>query len=167
MHITIDSNGGFYVTEVKELDNFVVLEDKLVRCADAETELPEDVSTEEGMADYLNTVSQEMEESEEEADKTKLKFYQILSRVVRTDKQGIEEESQHTFVVHTYNCTRANLLIEKYLRDRQEQLYKESLEKPFYFEKKEINSFVEESKIVRFDYFVPVEFSKAYQEAAE
>ncbi|MBD5374330.1 MAG: RNA polymerase subunit sigma [Bacteroides sp.] len=165
--VELNSNGGFYLTDVKELDNFVVIVDRFVKLSGEEpTEAPEDLSSEEAMAEYLNSVSLEMEESEEEVDKSKLKFYQILSRVVRTDEKGNEDESQHTFMVHTYNCTRANLLIEKYLRDKQEEHYKESLEKPFYFEKKEINSFVEESKIVRFDNFIPTEFSMAYQEEA-
>lgn len=59
------------------------------------------------------------------------------------------------------------MLIEKWLRDKQEQKYQESLKNPdCHFDKKEIHSFVEESKIVPFGGFIPTEFSMAYQEEA-
>lgn len=165
-YVELNSNGGFDITEIKGLDGFVVIIDKFLKQANTEATTDNlEISEDNTVDDYLDSVMLEMEESEEDSDKTKLKFYQILSRVVLTDKSGTETESTHTFVVNTYNCTRANLLIEKWLRDKQEENYRKSLENPdFIFEKKDIHSFVEESKIVPFGCFIPTEFSMAYQE---
>lgn len=168
-YVELHNTGGFWIIEVKELDSFVVIVDKLMKqamnSAEESSEIdPDDIDT------FLNQVSLEMEETEEDADKTKLKFYQINSRVVYTDKDGCEDERNTLFVVNTYTCTRANLLIEKWLRDRQEERYLKSLEDPDnHFERHEIHSFVEESKIIPIGEFIPTEFSLAYQqtEAAE
>lgn len=165
-YVELNLNGGFSVVDVKELDSFVVLIDRLKTkklAADAGNE-DEDFSSEK----WLNQVSLELEEEEDEdSDKTKMKFYQISSRIVMSDGYGEDEHTQ-TFVVNTFNCTRANMLIEKWLRDRQEEHYLKSLEKPdCHFDKKDIHAFVEESKIVPFGSFIPLEFSLAYKEEAQ
>lgn len=167
-YVELNSNGGFWIIELKELDNFVVIVDHLMKQAmQSDSDTTATIGDSADVEDYLNQVSIEMEETEEDSDKTKLKFYQINSRLVYSDESGDDEHNQ-TFVVQTYNCTRANLLIEKWLRDRQEERYLESLKKPeMKFERKEIHSFVEESKIIPFGEFIPTEFSLAYQDAAE
>lgn len=166
-YVELNNNGGFSVTEVKELDDFVVIIDRFMKLANKTEDDTEDKPGMDSIDDYLNSVMLEMEGTEEDSDRTKLRFYQILSRVVLTDSSGADSESTHTFVVNTYNCTRANMLIEKWLRDKQEQKYQESLKNPdCHFDKKEIHSFVEESKIVPFGGFIPTEFSMAYQEEA-
>ena len=76
-----------------------------------------------------------------------------------------DEEYNQTFIVHTFSAVRANLIIEKYLRDRQEERYLESLKNPDNkFVKKQISSFIEESKIINVGGFIPKLFSEAYQE---
>lgn len=167
-YVELNDNGGFTVVEVKELDNFVVIIDRFMKQAGAKAIENAEITDEDSVDDYLDSVMLEMEGTEEDSDKTKLKFYQISSRVVLTDENGNDSESTHTFVVNTYNCTRANLLIEKWLRDKQDEKYQKSLENPdVQFIKHEIHSFVEESKIVSFGCFIPTEFSLAYQEAAK
>lgn len=167
-YIELNNTGGFWILEIKELDNFVVIVDRLMKQAMSTDGNPIPMNSSEDIETLLNQVSLEMEESEEDSDKTKLKFYQINSRVVYTDDDGKDEEHNAVFVVNTYTCTRANLLIEKWLRDRQEERYLKSIENPDNkFEKKEIHSFVEESKIISIGGFIPTEFSLAYKETSE
>lgn len=58
------------------------------------------------------------------------------------------------------------MLIEKYLRDKQEENYLESLNHPERtFVKYDIHSFIETSKIIPIGCFIPVSFSEVYNEA--
>jgi len=67
--------------------------------------------------------------------------------------------------VRTFSAVRANLIIQKYLQDCQEERYQESLEHPDRkFVKREILSFIEESKILSVGDFIPRQFSEAYVE---
>ena len=166
-YVELNCNGGFMVVDVRELDNFIVLIDRLKQKSVIKDGNSGGADSEDGFSvdEYLNQVTLELEAEEEEKDESeKLKFYQIKSRVVQSDGYG-DEEQEHTFVVNTFNCTLANLLIEKWLRDCQEKRYLESLANPdSKFEKKDIHAFVEESKIVPFGCFIPLEFSLAYKE---
>ena len=72
-------------------------------------------------------------------------------------------ESDHTFIVQTVSAVRANMLIEKYLRDRQEEEYLVSLDHPERtFVRYDIRSFIETSKILPIGCFIPVVFSEVY-----
>ena len=57
------------------------------------------------------------------------------------------------------------MLIEKYLRDNQEERYRESLSHPERtFVRYDIRSYIEESKIMPIGYFVPRAFSEVYND---
>lgn len=77
------------------------------------------------------------------------------------DSEGdIEEDG--IFIVQTISAVRANMLIE-YLRTEQEKRYQESLMHPERtFVKYQINSFIEESKILPISCFIPKSFSMVY-----
>lgn len=163
-YIELNYNGGFTVSDVKELDYFIILIDSLKSPKKNETDvdlayLKDEISTDE----YVNAI--DGQEHLDDENKGKLKFYQISSRIVsHHEKEGDEEETGQ-FIVQTYTAARANLLIEKYLRDKQEERYQESLKHPERtFVKYQINSFIEESKVIPIGCFIPLEFSKVYQE---
>ena len=103
--------------------------------------------------------------TEEEPADSGRKFYQIVAHIVRSnDKEGSHEEDG-TFIVHTVSAVRANMLIEKYLRDNQEERYRESLSHPERtFVRYDIRSYIEESKIMPIGYFVPRAFSEVYND---
>ena len=85
--------------------------------------------------------------------------------ILHDDKEGDIEED-HTFIVQTVSAVRANMLIEKWLRDKQEERFMESLKHPERtFVKYKINSFIEESKIIPIGCFIPVDFSKVYNDS--
>ena len=94
-----------------------------------------------------------------------MNFYQITVRVIqRTSTTDFDEVTQ-TFIVHTYTATRANLLIEDFLRKNEEKRYAESLKHlDRSHEKRDITSYIEESKTIPIGTYVPMEFSQAYQD---
>lgn len=95
------------------------------------------------------------------------KFYQIGAHVVLHDDKEGDIEDDHTFIVQTVSAVRANMLIENWLRNKQEERFRESLKHPERtFVRYQINSFIEESKIIPIGYFIPVSFSEVYNDRA-
>ena len=83
----------------------------------------------EATCDNISKGNPEVEENANDKKETK-KFYQIGAHVVlHNDKEGDIEED-HTFIVQTVSAVRANMLIEKWLRDKQEERFNESLKHP-------------------------------------
>ena len=105
------------------------------------------------------------EDKADDGKKETKKFYQIGAHVVLHDDKEGDIEEDHTFIVQTFSAVRANMLIEKWLRDNQEKRYQESLKHPERtFVRYQINSFIEESKIIPVGCFIPEEFSAVYND---
>lgn len=169
--IELNYSGGFTITDIKELDYCVVLVDKLKSIKQRNLELDiaylnDEITMEEYMDSKIDNKSEnENANIEDDSDDLKLKFYQIGAKIIsRIDENDTnEEEYSQTFIVQTFSAVRANLIIEKFLQDQQEKLYIESLSHPDKnFIKKQIMSFIEESKIISIGRFIPKIFSEAY-----
>ena len=169
--IELNYSGGFTITDIKELDYCVVLVDKLKSIKQRNLELDiaylnDEITMEEYMDSKIDNKSEnENANIEDDSDDLKLKFYQIGAKIIsRIDENDTnEEEYSQTFIVQTFSAVRANLIIEKFLQDQQEKLYIESLSHPDRnFIKKQIMSFIEESKIISIGRFIPKIFSEAY-----
>ena len=169
--IELNYSGGFTITDIKELDYCVVLVDKLKSIKQRNLELDiaylnDEITMEEYMDSKIDNKSEnENANIEDDSDDLKLKFYQIGAKIIsRIDENDTnEEEYTQTFIVQTFSAVRANLIIEKFLQDQQEKLYIESLSHPDRnFIKKQIMSFIEESKIISIGRFIPKIFSEAY-----
>ena len=168
-YIELNSKGGFTITDIKELDYCMVLIDNLKSATDRKYELDvayikNEISMEEFVNGTIEGINNDNNDAKPEEDPGVKRFYQIKAHVVKRDEREGEEESDQTFIVQTYTAVRANILIEKWLRDKQEELYQEFIrnQKEGTFIKYEINSFIEESKIIPIGCFVPVEFSECY-----
>lgn len=173
-YIELYCKGGFEITDIKEMDYCVVIIDRLKSAEARRYELDVaylkgDISMDhfvEATCDNISKGNPDAEETnpDEDSKETK-KFYQIGVHVVlHNDKEGDMEED-HTFIVQTISAVRANMLIEKWLRDKQEERYQESLQHPERtFVKYQINSFIEESKIIPIGCFIPFEFSQVYKD---
>ena len=170
-YIELNFKGGFEITKIEEMDYCVVLIDRLkpaearrygLDTAYLKGEIPME-SFVEATCDRIADGNPDATE-EEPADSGR-KFYQIVAHIVRSnDKEGSHEEDG-TFIVHTVSAVRANMLIEKYLRDNQEERYRESLSHPERtFVRYDIRSYIEESKIMPIGYFVPRAFSEVYND---
>lgn len=167
-YVELNSKGEFYVTDIKELDYCMVLIDNLKSASDRAYELDvaylkNEISMEEFVSGTVEGIANNNSDAKENEDPGTKKFYQIKAHIVRSHKEEGELEADEVFIVHTYTAARANILIEKWLRDQQEKRYQESLQNPDNkFIKWDINSFIEESKIIPIGIFIPTEFSEVY-----
>lgn len=173
-YVELNYTGEFTVSDIKEMDYCVILIDKLkspsTRRYDIDIAyLNDEISAEEFIEATCDAISKgnldEPTANDSENDTARKKFYQIGAHIVLHDDKEGDDEEDHTFIVQTYSAARANMLIEKYLRDRQEERYNEALKHPERtFVKREIKSFIEESKIIPIGCFIPIEFSEVYNE---
>lgn len=169
-YIELNYRGGFEITDIKELEYCVVIIDRLKSAEARKYELnvaylKGDISMEDFVEATCDNITKGNPDAEEDADDKKetKKFYQIGAHVVLHDDKEGDNEEDHTFIVQTFSAVRANMLIEKWLRDKQEERFQESLKHPERtFVKYQINSFIEESKIIPIGCFIPVDFSKVY-----
>ena len=168
-YIELNFCGRFAIVDIKQLDYCVILVDKLKTIRQRNLELDiaylnDEISIEE----YMDCKIEDDDKSgseEDENDTLKLKFYQIgakiIQRIDETDRE--QDEYNQTFIVRTFSATRANMIIAKWLQDQQERRYQESLLHPdAKFVKRQIMSFIEESKILSVGDFIPRQFSQAY-----
>lgn len=172
-YIELYYKGGFEITDIKEMEYCVVIIDRLKSAEARRYEL--DVAYLKGemkMEDFVeatcDNITKGNPDAENDDDKKETKkFYQIGAHVVLHDDKEGDIEEDHTFIVQTFSAVRANMLIEKWLRDKQEERFRESLKHPERtFVKYQINSFIEESKIIPIGCFIPVNFSEVYNDRA-
>ncbi len=174
-YVELNTTGGFTVTDIKEMDYCVILIDTLMDAAARRYEidaayLKGEMSLESFAEATCDCIAAGNPDSkDDESKKEAKKFYQIGAHVVlRNEEDGGESEEDHTFIVQTVSAVRANMLIEKYLNDMQEERYRESLKHPERtFVRLKINSFIEESKIIPIGCFIPRSFSEVYNETDE
>lgn len=160
-YIELNRKGGFYITKIEEVDNNYVITDNVdiesARESIDRAYIKDEISGEE----YANS---QVDITGTEPDFTKMNFYQITARITQREGKSDLEEQTQTVIVHTYTATRANLLIEAHLRKIEEERYTKSLEKGTPHQKREITSYIEEAKTLPIGTFIPMEFSKAYQD---
>lgn len=173
--IELNFKGRFEITKVEGMDYCVVIIDRLKPAEARKLELDTaylkgDISMEtfvEATIDKIQDGNPDVEEDTKNETEG-MKFYEIGAHIVRSHEKEGNIESDHTFIVQTISAVRANILIEKYLRDMQEEDYEESLQHPERtFIKYDIRSNIETSKIIPIGCFVPVSFSEVYNEENE
>lgn len=174
-YIELHCKGGFEITDIKEMEFCVVIIDCLRSAEARKYELDTAyLKGEISMEDFVEATAENITEGNPDAEdisndnKETKKFYQIGAHVVLHDDKEGDIEEDHTFIVQTISAVRANMLIEKWLRDKQEERFRESLRHPERtFIKYQINSFIEESKIIPIGCFIPVDFSQVYNDRSD
>lgn len=169
-YVELHFSGRYAIIDVKMLDYCVILVDKLKTIRQRNLELDiaylnDEISIEEYMDSKIEEDDDNPDADEDENDTLKLKFYQIGAKIIqRLDENDRgQKEFNQTFIVRTFSAVRANMIIAKWLQDQQERRYQESLLHPdTKFVKKQIMSFIEESKILSIGDFIPRQFSQAY-----
>ncbi len=170
--IELNYKGGFEITDIKEMEYCVVIVDSLKSADTRRYELDSaylkgDISMDEFVEDICDNIAKGNTDwnTDDESKKETRKFYQIGAYVVLHDDKEGDIEEDHAFIVQTFSAVRANMLIEKWLRDQQEKRFIESKNHPERtFVKYQINSFIEESKIIPVGQFIPVSFSEVYND---
>lgn len=160
-YIELHFEGQFSILMVKEFDTCIILIDTLKnKKFNADLAYLKNEIT---MEDYLSMRKSEEEEEGDEGEKVEMKWYKILSRILFRDNVGYEFEQFYTFAVKSVSAERANMLINVYLKRKQEEDYLQAVEKGNAFDKKEITAAIEESSIIPIGCFIPKEFSEVYQ----
>lgn len=170
-YIELHYKGGFEITDIKEMEYCVVIIDRLKSAEVRRYELDAaylrgEMSVEDFAEATCDKIIQGNPDTDKDDDKKETKkFYQIGAHVVLHDDKEGDIEEDHTFIVQTISAVRANMLIEKWLRDKQEERFRESLKHPERtFVRYQINSYIEESKILPIGCFIPVNFSEVYND---
>ncbi len=155
-YIELNYQSGFTLTMAKEFDSCVILTDNLKerKVDDASIAYLKNEIT---MAEYVDKMDDEAEDSDEESKPDEKKFYQIETKITFD-----EEERVQTFVVNTFNVDRAMMLITHYLKNKEEECEKQAKEKGHEFRKREIHTAIESAKPIPVGRFIPKEFSMAY-----
>ena len=157
-YIELNYQSGFTLTMAKEFDSCVILTDNLKerKVDDASIAYLKNEIT---MAEYVDKMDDEAEDSDEESKPDEKKFYQIETKITFD-----EEERVQTFVVNTFNVDRAMMLITHYPKNKEEECEKQAKEKGHEFRKREIHTAIESAKPIPVGRFIPKEFSMAYME---
>lgn len=113
-YIELNYMFGFTLTMIKEFDSCVILTDNLKERKVDDASLAY-LKNEITMAEYVDKMDDEMEDSDEESKPNEKKFYQIETKITFTDGEN-EDERVQTFVVNTFNVDRAMMLITHYLK---------------------------------------------------
>lgn len=153
---------GFFITDIRELDSCVILVDVMKQLT--QKDIDKNVGYMKG--EEIPKEDEDLEEEPEPDNKEealKLKFYQINAKIQLVKEGENDEEQSGAFIVQTFSAMRANLIINKYLENRQEERIREAKERNIDMPRKMIFSFIEESKILSVSRFIPKEFSEAYR----
>ena len=161
-YIELNYQFGFTLTMIKEFDSCVILTDNLKERKVDDASLAY-LKNEITMAEYVDKMDDETEDSDEESKPNEKKFYQIETKIIFTDGEN-EDERVQTFVVNTFNVDRAMMLITHYLKNKEEECEKQAKEKGHEFKKREIHTAIESAKPIPVGRFIPKEFSMAYME---
>lgn len=161
-YIELNYQFGFTLTMIKEFDSCVILTDNLKERKVDDASLAY-LKNEITMAEYVDKMDDETEDSDEESKPNEKKFYQIETKITFTDGEN-EDERVQTFVVNTFNVDRAMMLITHYLKNKEDECEKQAKEKGHEFRKREIHTAIESAKPIPVGRFIPKEFSMAYME---
>lgn len=160
-YIELHFEGQFNIIMIKEFDNCIILLDNLKtkKYNVDQAFLNNEISAEE----YLQEIARQVDEEESEENIEK-KWYKISSKILMRDSRGDESESAFTFVVNSVSAERANMLINVYLKRKQEEDIMDAERRGSVFDKKEITAAIEESTIIPIGCFIPKEFSEVYND---
>lgn len=136
-YIELNYRDGFSLLEIKYFGRCIIITDTLKKLKESE---------------------KNKEETEEDRAENQKKFYHIECRI------EAEEDCSYTqyFIIHSFNTDRCMMLIDAYLKDREEQSEKEAKEKGREYNKREFHTMIEVAKPISIGRFIPKEFSEAY-----
>lgn len=163
-YVELNFEGMFNISMVKEFESCIVLLDKLkgVKYSFEKDFCSGKISAEEFLEALVLQVDEEQREQEEE--QISKKWYKINSKIITTDKEGNETTEFFHFVVNSTSAERANMLINVYLKRKQDEERVKSTEKGIAFDEELITAAIEEAAIIPIGVFIPKEFSEAYIE---
>ena len=163
-YVELNFEGMFEISMVKEFESCIVLLDKLkgVKYSFEKDFCSGKISTDEFLEALVLQVDEELRKQEEE--QISKKWYKINSKIITTDKEGNETTEFFQFVVNSKSAERANMLINVYLKQKQDEERARATEKGNVFDEELITAAIEAAAIIPIGVFIPKEFSEAYKE---
>lgn len=163
-YVELNYEGIFSISMVKEFESCIVLLDKLkgVKYSFEKDFCSGKISAEEFLEALVSQVDEEQREQKEE--QISKRWYKINSKIVTADKEGNERTEFFQFVVNSTSAERANMLINVYLKQEQDEERSRAEEKGNVFDEELITAAIEQAAIIPIGFFIPKEFSKAYEE---
>lgn len=164
-YIELNFEGMFDILMVKEFESCIVLLDKLkgLKYSFENDFCSGKISADEFLESLAMQVDEEEREKEQE-ERTMKKWYKINSKIVTVDKEGDERNEFFQFVVNSTSAERANMLINVYLKQKQDEERARAKERGEVFNEEMITAAIEESAIIPIGCFIPKEFSEVYKE---
>ena len=160
-YIELNYKGGFVITEVKEFDDCVILEDTL---SDRMSEDDISIAYLRGEIDLDAYVTATRNATNENAAPSKdKKYYQLEFKIKSQDTDG-EYESTGTFVVNTFDTERAMVVVKAYLKMQDEQRAETAKKEGREHKAKTFSLLIEKAAPIPVGCFIPLEFSQVYAE---
>lgn len=164
-YIELNYDGMFSILMVKEYESCIVILDKLkgMKYSFEKDFCSGKISAE----DFLSALAMQVDEEEREKEmeeKVLKKWYKINSKIVKADEEGTERSEFFNFVVNSTSAERANMLINVYLKQRQDEERARAKERGSTFNEEMITAAIEESAIIPIGCFIPKEFSEVYKD---
>lgn len=164
-YIELNYDGMFSILMVKEYESCIVILDKLkgMKYSFEKDFCSGKISAE----DFLSALAMKVDEEEREKEmeeKVLKKWYKINSKIVKADEEGTERSEFFNFVVNSTSAERSNMLINVYLKQRQDEERARAKERGIAFNEEMITAAIEESAIIPIGCFIPKEFSEVYKD---
>lgn len=153
-YIELNFKYGFELLMVKLFEVSIILVDNLKKF-DKDSAAVAYLKDEIDMQEY--TDKQNLEEVGEETGEKK--FYQIDTKI---KEENIEIEQ--SFIVNTFNVDRAMMIINDWLKKKEEEQYRRSIENGHKYEIRKLQATIEQVKVIPVSRFIPQEFSIAYMD---
>lgn len=158
-YIELNFKGGFTISEVKRFDDCVILEDTLSDKMSEDDIAKAYLRGEISMMEYVNAQQNTAEESDKK--KGEKKYYELELKIRSKDADG-EYESTGTFVVHTFDTERALIVINAYLKMRDDERAEQAQKDGRTYDKKSFSLLIEKAGPIPVGCFIPLEFSMVY-----
>lgn len=163
-YVELNFEGMFSISMVKEFESCIVLLDKLkgVKYSFEKDFCSGKISADE----FLNELAMQVDEEERQQAEEQIakKWYKINSKIITTNKELNERTEFFQFVVNSTSAERANMLINVYLKQKQDEERVRAEEKGNVYDEEMITAAIEEAAIIPIGIFIPKEFSEAYEE---
>ena len=153
-YVELNYKHGFELIMVKKFDVSIILVDTLKKF-DKDDAAIAYMKDEIDANEYENKVLADEEVNNSQSEDKK--FYQIDTKVLAG-----EIEYEQSFVVNTFNVDRGMMIINEWLKKKEDEQERKSVESGRVYEKRELQATIEQVKVIPVSRFIPQEFSMAY-----
>lgn len=164
-YVELHFKGGFIISEVKEFDRCVILQDTLgerMNGDDLDMQyLRGDIDMNEYITARQNTAVDKGDDPTKEEAK---KYYQFDLTIKYVDSKGDEGEQHGNFVVHTFDVERALIVIKAFLQIEDDKRKAEAEKDGREYHRKTFTLAIEKCVPIPVGCFIPLEFSQVYEE---